>query len=409
MSHPASAVDVPLDHDHPAVLVLQRLVPGTAGAPGPQRDRSVVPRPPAAAFTRLGQRTYGVTEGRAGAAPTLLWIGPAWSGEDRATDPGSPHLPTDTWCADLWWIDAPVVTGASGCVQFAGAGNWLMGTAVIDDRAEPGGLAAAAEHIYRDVFNVLERQGCPHLVRLWNYFAQINARATSGPQEPAHEHRGSDPDEPWRESQDPEGLAAIERYRLFNLGRQRAFIAARRSAFEGAPAACALGTDGGPLTVHFLAGRSPARPVENPRQVSAYHYPLGYGPRSPTFSRAALADLGDRCEGLFISGTASIVGHESRHAGDVRRQAVETLANIAAVLHASAAVSRARHVAAALDYTIYLRRAADLAAVQAVFAGHFGAGSPAVQRAIYLRADICRPDLLVEIEAHGSAVIGAGS
>jgi enamine deaminase RidA (YjgF/YER057c/UK114 family) len=322
-----------------------------------------------------------------------------------------------------------VSTGSAGSVQFAGAGDWLLGTARIDDHAEPGGLAAAAERVYRDLFEVLEREGCPHLVRLWNYFAQINAAAVPGTRRPPasgrgsaadddrdpglaprpDDHRDDDPQQPGSGSQDPERLAAVERYRLFNLGRQRAFIAARRSAFEGAPAACALGTRGGPLTVHFLAGRSPTRPVENPRQVSAYHYPRGYGPRSPTFSRAALADLGAHREGLFISGTASIVGHESRHAGDVRRQTVETLANIAAVLQASAAVSRARHVAEALDYTVYVRRAADLAAVQAVIEGHFGAASQAVQRAIYLRADICRPDLLVEIEAHGSAETGAGS
>jgi enamine deaminase RidA (YjgF/YER057c/UK114 family) len=396
---PAESVLVPLGPGPGQALVLQRLLPAeAAGSTGPSDGRSAL-LPPAAARARLGLRAYRAAEDPAYAAPALLWAGPADPASGRpggAANDGPSRLPPDSACVDLWWTDGSVAAGSAGCVQFAGDGAWLLGTARIDDGIEPGGLAAAAERLYRDLFGVLEQQGCPHLVRLWNYFAQINAAAG--------ERRS-----PAQASPDPERLAAVERYRLFNVGRQRAFIAARRSAFEGAPAACALGTRGGPLTVHFLAGRSPARPVENPRQVSAYHYPRGYGPRSPTFSRAALADLGAHREGLFISGTASIVGHESRHPGDVRRQTAETLANIGAVIHASAAVSRARHTVEALDYTVYVRHAADLAEVQAVFEEHFGRGSAAVQRVIYLRADICRPDLLVEIEAHGSADTGAGS
>ena len=52
----------------------------------------------------------------------------------------------------------------------------------------------------------------------------------------------------------------------------------------------------------------------------------------PTFSRAALADLGAGEVALFVSGTASIVGHETQHPGDVRAQTLETLNNLRAVL-----------------------------------------------------------------------------
>ena len=40
--------------------------------------------------------------------------------------------------------------------------------------------------------------------------------------------------------------------------------------------------------VYFLAGRTAPVFVENPRQVSAYHYRREYGTHSPSFSRAAL-------------------------------------------------------------------------------------------------------------------------
>jgi hypothetical protein len=254
----------------------------------------------------------------------------------------------------------------------------LHGVAEIDDRV--GGLQAATHRVYTDLFEVLAANPCPNLLRVWNYFADIN-----------REVDGS------------------ERYRQFNVGRQQAFIEARRSAFEGSPAACALGTREGPLRVYFLAGRTPPLAIENPRQVSAYRYPGTYGPRSPTFSRAALVEVGDGRQALFISGTASIVGHTTVHLGDVRRQAEESLLNIAAVRQAAAERAGVAFPADALIYTVYVRDAANLAIVREVFERTVGADSVAARDCIYLQADICRADLLVEIEAHGFARNGAQS
>ena len=194
-----------------------------------------------------------------------------------------------------------------------------------------------------------------------------------------------------------------------SAGRQQAFTKAGRSAFDGAPAACALGTAAGPLRVYFLAGTKPPFAIENPRQVSAYRYPDRYGPRSPTFSRAALIDAGDGRQALFISGTASIIGHETVHVGDVRRQTEESLVNIGAVLGAAAAGAGGPIDVQGLTCTVYLRHAADLPVVREVFERHVGADSRAARDAVYLRADICRADLLVEIEAHGFVNTGAAS
>ncbi len=98
------------------------------------------------------------------------------------------------------------------------------------------------------------------------------------------------------------------------------------------PAASALGFESGPLTICFFAARE-AMPlaIENPRQVSAYKYPEDYGPRSPTFSRASAIELHGQTV-LFISGTASIVGHQTMHAGDVVAQTQETIVNIKATV-----------------------------------------------------------------------------
>jgi len=279
--------------------------------------------------------------------------------------------PAGSW-ADAWIGDGQVEHRQHGCVRYASNGEWLHGVAEVDDAATDGGLRAATYRAYADLFEVLARSDSPHLLRLWNYVTDIN-RETDG----------------------------SERYRQFNAGRQQAFLEAERSAFEGSPAACALGTRSGPLRVYFLAGRRAPLAIENPRQVSAYRYPTAYGPRAPTFSRAALADIGAGRQALFISGTASIVGHETMHLGDVRRQTQESLNNIGVLREIASQRAGAGFDADQLIYTVYVRRSDDIDAVRGEFERVVGATNRAAREALYLHADICRAGLLVEIEAHG--------
>ena len=315
----------------------------------------------------LDRRIHAAEEPRHIAAPALLY-------------PAGPGVVSIT---ETWSTAGTPREQQRGVARFTSDGHWLMGTLCIDDATLPGGIGAAARQVYDELFQLLRDEGFPHLLRVWNYLADINGSVQAG--------EGGDP---------------LERYRQFNIGRQDAFLAARRSAFDGAPAACALGTTRGPLTAHFLAGREAPRAVENPRQVSAYRYPSQYGPRAPTFSRGALASIGGGREALFLSGTASIVGHQTLHAGDVARQTEETLANVAAVVDAANALSTIgpkAHRVDTLDCTVYVRHPQDLPTVREVLARRLGAEAPALRNAIYLRADVCRADLLVEIEAHGIA------
>ncbi len=142
-----------------------------------------------------------------------------------------------------------------------------------------------------------------HLIRVWNYLPEIN-RETDGD----------------------------ERYRHFNTARQTAFRNSGRSTVGTVPAASALGSPAGsPISIYFLAARQPPRMIENPRQTSAYHYPPKFGVSSPIFSRACvLSESGGT--NLFVSGTASIVGHETIHHGNVTAQTRETMLNIEALL-----------------------------------------------------------------------------
>lgn len=271
---------------------------------------------------------------------------------------------------ETWLVDETVLSGECQEISWRRTGGLLYGVIALDesDFADAIGcspLQAASAEAYRRIFRLLDLEQLPHLWRVWNYFDGINLE-THG----------------------------LERYRQFNVGRQDAFLQYRRGATGNVPAACAIGLAGGPLSIAFMAGATPAVPVENPRQVSAYHYPAAYGPRSPTFSRAALAYLPDQ-EILFISGTASIVGHQTMHPGDVVGQCHEVLANIAAVLdEANRRCRSAPFAAGDLSYRVYVRHASDFPAIRETLSALLGNAE-----ILYLQADICRSELLLEIEA----------
>lgn len=239
--------------------------------------------------------------------------------------------------------------------------DWsLPGTSIVlavevDGAAGPA-LEAAALDTYLGILADVERAGYPHLVRAWNFVPGINGMA-----------------------------GGFERYALFCRARAQAFETRFGRGFEPhLCAASAVGADGDALVVHVVAAREPGRAVENPRQVAAWRYPDRYGPCSPSFVRATVwRDV------VFVSGTASVVGHESVHPGDVAAQTEETMRNVACVLEES------RTDAKVASLRTYVRNAGDVEAVRAAIA-RSGLGD--VPNAWY-RADICRSELLVEIEA----------
>ena len=139
--------------------------------------------------------------------------------------------------------------------------------------------------------------------------------------------------------------------------------------------------------------------IENPRQTSAYHYPPKFGRHSPIFSRACVLNESAGTS-LFVSGTASIVGHETIHQGDVGAQTRETMANISALLEeANRVAGPARYSLEGLKFKVYVRQPSDFHAIEGALAGSLRPSAAVV----YLQADVCREDLLVEIEATGES------
>jgi len=290
-----------------------------------------------------------------------------------------PLPPGQASVCEVWHSHEALESGQHGAIRYRLGDTLLFGCLSLDDNAVKAPkdartpLQGATESAYQAIFELLDARGYRAILRVWNYFPAIN-----------------------RESH------AMERYRQFNIGRQDAFLTHSRSIVDKAPAACALGTAGGGLQIAFLATRADVISVENPRQLSAYHYPSQYGPRSPTFSRAALVRLGGR-DMLFISGTASIVGHQTLHHDDVRAQTRECLDNIAAIIaEANRQALDADFRLDTLAYKVYVRQAEDMETVRSEMAHCIGNA----MSAIFLQADVCRADLLVEIEASGGHALG---
>ncbi len=272
---------------------------------------------------------------------------------------------------EVWQGSGQLTQGLRGNLRYSHDDNVLFGVIAVPETLFEAGigktpLRQVTESAYRQVFALLDALGYPYPFRFWNYIADINAHSFG-----------------------------LERYRQFNLGRQDAFLAHGRNVTGNVPAACALGSTHGPLTIAFLAGHTAPLSIENPRQTSACEYPQQYGPRSPTFSRACLVGLGQE-EVLFISGTASVVGHETLHPADVVAQTRETMTNIKAVLaEATRLSSQSGFDLADLHYRVYVRHPADLAQIRAELTHCVGN----TFNATYLQADVCRQDLLLEIEA----------
>ncbi|MDR5759545.1 FkbO/Hyg5 family chorismatase [Caballeronia sp. LZ035] len=227
------------------------------------------------------------------------------------------------------------------------------------------GYTDAAQRAYADAFALVRTLDFPTIFRMWNYIPDING-------------------------ENPDGL---EVYRDFCRGRALAFEAADAGQ-AGMPAATGIGTWGEGVGFYFLACRDDdAKHIENSRQMPAYCYPERYGPKPPSFARATY-----RHGALYVSGTASIVGHETLHAGDLLKQwdvATDNVAHLVSAGNLAAHGVTDGYTLQDLDQIkVYYRRADDLPQVMQLARDTF---HPRAE-VRFLKVDICRTDLLVEIE-----------
>lgn len=252
-------------------------------------------------------------------------------------------------------------------LALASDGESLMGVLCFDYCQTE--LAMRTQTAYRQIFAACESHNYPFLIRMWNVFPGINQIDETG----------------------------MERYRAFCQGRALAFLEGRHAELQ-LPAGTGVGSNSGPVSLVFMASRQQSGiNLENPQQMPAYHYPRQYGPKSPSFARATQVTRPGGTV-IYVSGTSSIRGHETVFSGDIEKQTRTTLNNINVLvgsknlsrfgIEGHASVRELNHV------KVYIRHAQHAKAVQALCEDYL---NPKAQ-VIYVGAQLCRADLLVEIE-----------
>ncbi|MEO6307571.1 MAG: hypothetical protein ABIO96_10320 [Nitrospiraceae bacterium] len=267
--------------------------------------------------------------------------------------------------AEVWTSTQPVTYHQAEGIHCAMNDEMLLGSLQVEER--PGILLDTLTYTaYRRLLVHARALGYSHLLRLWNYFPHIN-RVSDG----------------------------LERYQRFCAGRHQA-LAENLSGFPGTlPAGTAVGTMSGPLKIHFLASKQPGTHIENPRQVRAYEYPLIYGPRSQSFARATLQSSISGSH-LLIAGTASVVGHVSAHIGDPHKQTLEIIRNLNALITQTEqlhGITRGQWHGHAL-FKVYIRHPEHVATIRDILQEQL----PSHARVLYLQGEMCRSELLLEIE-----------
>lgn len=248
-----------------------------------------------------------------------------------------------------------------------------------------------AEQIFGAITQCLNNEEMPisSIIRQWNYIEAITATDASGKQH----------------------------YQLFNDARSAFYSNTEWSA--GYPAATGIGTTCGGLVIDIEAVQSLSAavsmwPIDNKMQISAHEYSQkvlrgeaflqGCGKSTPKFERAK-GWTGQNGERLYISGTASIRGEQSIGGLDVTEQTRITLENMEFLTQQFTAKPTNRPDNSltlcsvdppASSFTllrIYLKQPEFRERVEKVLASRYNSVA-----SIWVTADVCREELLVEIE-----------
>ena len=254
----------------------------------------------------------------------------------------------------------------------------------ITPRNTTGSVYEQSLDAFRQMKQKLKQAGSEldHLIRTWLYLGNI-----TGPEGPLERYMELN-------------RARTDFYEGVKFGRGHVMAGVRQAVY---PASTGIGMCGTGITMSATAVDTDRRdvfllPLENPQQTPVYQYEAVYSPKTPKFVRAMAEAVGDYVV-LWISGTASIVSSKTLHAGNPGKQTDQTLTNIELLLSQK---NLARHGAPGAGATlrdlaklrVYVKRPQDYPIIRKVCEKRCGKDLPV----IYVVADVCRSDLLVEME-----------
>lgn len=258
---------------------------------------------------------------------------------------------------EVWkFLGGEIEEGADGSCQWRRSSTFQFVSIIVpcstDDDYEK-----ATEAAYREILATIQNSAYPKVMRFWNLIPHINR-----------------------------GDGERENYKKFCTGRLTAF-----SQFNVAdskfPAASCVGHYNNGIVVYALTSVFEPTHIGNPRQVNAYSYPKQYGRSSPSFARATSVAAGET-ELCFVSGTASVLGHNTVHQGDLVGQLHTTNDNILYLLKEAG-----RTTDEVRSLRVFIRHPEHFDQIKKMVEHWYPKAC-----ILYTHADICRADLLVEIE-----------
>lgn len=204
-----------------------------------------------------------------------------------------------------------------------------------------------------------------------------------------------------------------QNYQVFNKVRSDNYL--KHRTVHSYPAATGVGMKFGGVFLDFFAVKAESNlkliAIDNPDQIRPYDYSQKVLKGKPTdgeklnqppqFERAVYL-INNRNSSLFVSGTASIIGQDTIGIDNIEKQTVITIENIGKLADSE----RIGHLTSNKDFCsakpillrVYIKNQSDFAKVKSVCLEYFS-DTPIV----FIEADICRDNLLVEIEAEYSA------
>lgn len=237
-----------------------------------------------------------------------------------------------------------------------------------------GETAQAATEVFQTIEGILKQENLPFssIVRQWNYIEKITFKDEK-----------------------------TQNYQEFNNVRKQFY--SRHSWGNGYPAATGIGTNAGGVAIDITAlSGVTSRPIDNPLQTAAYDYSklVLFNPKNfsdqdekklsaPLFERARFLESASE-QRLLISGTAAI-RNELTFAYDATNQAILTVENIKNLLEQTD-IQNIPHVR--IYVKNYFER--DIMKIARIVRERLNP-----KQAIFLLCDICREELLLEIEGFG--------
>ena len=283
-------------------------------------------------------------------------------------------------CANGLFVDAwfnenkeeKTIRKQLGSLELNLTSNGLFGSFVSHVLGTETDIEEITKNAYLQIFGALKAYPEMQVIRFWNSVPEIHKPLSDGQ----------------------------ILYHLFNAGRYNAFKTFFSKELEGMsiPAASALGTKENHLKIEFLAVRNHVAFIENKEQIPACQYSKKYGKRPPFFSRGVIFNNNGQ-HILLSSGTASVVGEDSCHDNDIYEQLCESIQNLRILGSQFNLKKNDIHYGFAIEdivlFRVYYRHEVDRPLLERLVPKFL---SPRCKIS-FQQADICRQELLVEVEA----------